>query len=137
MNDKTKAAIIRHGESLLKAFPNATEKDPIALCKKLRRIETSLTKPLTDACNGDFKDAENGTRLDAICEKAKQRVFKLLGGQFSALFINRDPRSYALKMDDAWIRNWNNHSHACLGDSANRIYTDMGGFGILAPDLNQ
>ena len=46
MNTNTLKAITRHGESLLKAFPNALEKNPVALCKKLRRIETGLARPL-------------------------------------------------------------------------------------------
>lgn len=147
MNAKTLEAIRRHGEALLAAFPNATEKDPVTLCKKLRRIETSLVKPLTDYCNGDFDAGKNGERLDAICDKAKARVVKLLFGLdiekhshpdcACGLFINRDPRGYALKLDDEWTRDYNHHSHACLADDFKRIYTDMGGYGIIAPDLTQ
>lgn len=149
MNTKTLAAITRHGESLLKAFPNATERDPVALCKKLRRIETSLTKPLTDACNGDFEDGENGTKLDAVCDKANHRACELLFGKCSdttrsIVLINRDPRGHALKLDDEWTRKHNNDLWVGLkafpsgGKHSTRlqIQTDMGGYGILAPDLN-
>ncbi len=172
MNQKTLEAIKRHGESLLMAFPNAIEKDPVTLCKKLRRIENSLTKPLTDYCNGDFDAGENGEKLDAVCDKAKLRVASLLmitGVEFDALIINRDPRGHALKLDDNWTREYNDKARkipkccacgcdtlACEGIGAHSgkeqnknalaiaewrkvgvIYTDMGGYGILAPDLNQ
>lgn len=159
MNAKTKSAIIRHGESLIAALPNCTERDPIALCKKLRRIETSLTKPLTDYCNGTFQDDEEGTKLDAICDKAYSKVHAILGKNIP-LLINRDPRGHALKLDDAWTREYNHgirkvpKCHSCGCDilsckshdnkeaeekyhKYNSIYTDMGGYGILAPDLNQ
>lgn len=75
MNAKTLEAINRHGESLLKAFPNCTEKNPVALCKKLRRIETSLARPLVDYCNGDATIEA----VDKACENAEVRVVKLLG----------------------------------------------------------
>lgn len=132
MNAKTLEAIRRHGNSLLAAFPNATEKDPVALCKKLRRIETSLQKPLVDYCNG-----ENGMtmeKLDPICEKARNRAAALLGMSdgcqvVTGIHVNRDPRGYALKLDDEWVRNYRKNGAS--------FYTDMGGYGILAPDLNQ
>ena len=149
MNANTLKAITRHGESLLKAFPNATEKNPVALCKKLRRIETSLTKPLTDACNGTFEDDEAGTKLDAICDKAIARAVALLAGiktgkQFQnhcGLFVNRDPRGYALKLSSEWTEAYNRREFSDYSKGGlnyrRPIYTDMGGYGILAPDLNQ
>lgn len=137
MNAKTLEAITRHGESLLKAFPNCTEKNPVALCKKLRRIETSLTKPLTDYCNGVNITSEE---LDKVCDKAIHRVCEILFGKCSdttrsIVHVNRDPRGYALKLDDEWTRAYNADKYQ--KDSPPRIYTDMGGYGILAPDLTE
>lgn len=137
MNAKTLEAVRKHGESLLAAFPNCTEKDPVALCKKLRRIETSLTKPLTDYCNGDFDAGPDGEKLDAITDKALKRVNDLIGEPMrwfsncpvEIVFVNRDPRGYALKIDNTWV-------HEYRKDGAS-FYTDMGGYGILAPDLNR
>jgi hypothetical protein len=138
MNAKTKEAIQRHGLSLLAAFPNATERDPVALCKKLRRIENSLTRPLTDYCNGDFDAGEDGEKLDAITDKALAKVRVILGmtpksdsfADAYGLFINRDPRGYALKLDDEWTRVYNRTADI-------RIHSDWGGYGILAPDLTE
>ncbi len=141
MNTKTKEAIIRHGRSLLAAFPNATESDPVALCKKLRRIETAVARPLLDYCNGDFDAGENGEKLDEITDKAAARVRALLGmvaksdsfADAYGLFVNRDPRGYALKLSDEWTREYNRSQYATEGLP---IHADMGGYGILAPDLN-
>jgi hypothetical protein len=138
MNANTLKAIIRHGETLLAAFPNAVERDPVALCKKLRRIQTAIDRPILDYTNG-----ENGVtieKLDVETDKALARVRKLLfgteqvnGGQ-PQLFINRDPRGHALKADDVWVRNWNQSRYAAKLPA---LHTDMGGYGILAPDLTE
>ena len=146
MNAKTLEAVRRHGLSLLAAFPNATEKDPIALCRKLRRIETSLERPLVDCCNGTFEDDNEGSKLDAVCEKALFRVAALLCGDKlgsyveqtagRGLFVNRDPRGYALKFSDKWTREYNNKRYAAKEHTLT-LHTDMGGYGIVAPDLNQ
>jgi hypothetical protein len=139
MNAKTLEAIRRHGEALLAAFPNATEKDPVALCKKLRRIETSLTKPLCDYCNGENITAEE---LDEVCNKAEARVVALLfrfdiaknphPNCACGLFVNRDPRGYALKFSEEWTSKFNQSRYAA---GLSGIHRDMGGYGILAPDL--
>ena len=127
---------------MLAAFPNATERDPVALCKKLRRIETSLKKPLCDYCNGDFKDDDEGTGMDAVCDKARARVVALLfrfditknphPNCACGLFVNRDPRGYALKFSEEWTAKFNDSRRAA---GLPGIYRDMGGYGIVAPDL--
>jgi hypothetical protein len=134
MNAKTLEAIRRHGQALLAAFPNATEKDPLVLCKKLRRIETAIGRVILDYTNG-----ENGVTLDALdaaCIAALGRVCGLLtlGADFKArvLFINRDPRGYALKLDSDWTDAFNKGQ---FNSNLPGIHRDMGGYGILAPDL--
>lgn len=140
MNAKTLEAITRHGETLLRAFPNANEKNPVALCKKLRRIENAVAKPILDYTNG-----ENGVtteQLDAATQRAEDRISRLLGEPklwwsdcpVEIIHINRDPRGHALKLDDAWTRKFNDAQYAAKLPA---LYTDMGGYGILAPDLNQ
>jgi len=137
MNAKTLEAIRKHGEALLAAFPNATERDPIALCKKLRRIETAVSKPILFACNGNLDEG----RLDTACQAAKTRTLKLLGEHLKYnsiiahcgfLFVNRDPRGCALKLDEQWTRAFNNNQYTQRKPS---ITMDMGGYGLLAPDL--
>jgi hypothetical protein len=143
MNAKTLEAITRHGETLLRAFPNATEKNPVALCKKLRRIENAVAKPILDYCNG-----ENGVtveQLDVQTDKALIRVEALLGmGQgmylerqgdtLPGVFVNRDPRGYALKTSSEWADSFNTNCRI-MGEPP--LHQDWGHYGIIAPDLNQ
>jgi hypothetical protein len=71
MNAKTLEAITKHGLALLAAFPNATEKDPVALCKKLRRIETATRLVFERYCNGEVGMTE--------ADKAEQAAINRLG----------------------------------------------------------
>lgn len=134
MNAKTLEAVKRHGESLLLAFPNCTEKDPVALCKKLRRIEVATHYVMTQYCNGDL----TADKADAAEEHAITRIRKLLNcadhPAYVGLFVNRDPRGYALKLSSEWTQDYNRREYA-HGKSGLPIYTDWGGYGILAPDL--
>lgn len=124
MNAKTLEAVRRHGESLLAAFPNAIERDPVALCKKLRRIELAVGKPILDYCNGS--GPETDAALTRAIRQAMDRVMTLLGLDAAqvetvGLHVNLDPRGYALKLDKP--------------PKGARLFLDWGGYGILAPDL--
>lgn len=138
MNAKTLEAITKHGQTLLAAFPNSSEKDPVALCKKLRRIEVAVQKPILDYTNG-----ENGMtqdKLDHELTLASIRLCNLLGAdsreaQLKGVFINRDPRGYALKIDNeatGWFMAWQRKRYE---SGLPALHTDMGGYGIIAPDL--
>lgn len=127
MNAKTLAAITKHGNDLLALFPDAVERDPVKLCKALRRVEVAISGPLLRACNtGDDE------HLDKQCDAAMAKTIKLLGltvrqAIACGLFINRDPRGYAIKLSDSWVRKQR--------DNGRTIHTDFGGYGIIAPDL--
>lgn len=131
MNAKTLEAVTRHGQHLLAIFPNATERDPVALCKKLRRIETVAHQLAEDCCNHlSMESPEYDKRHNAIIARAA----KLLGvdhipkmednGRFH---INMDPRGYALKLG---LGDSDMYPHA-------KIHRDWGGYGIIAPDLTE
>jgi hypothetical protein len=139
MNAKTKEAITKHGLQLLAIFPNATEQDPVALCKKLRRIETKAHRATTCLCNTNTLDLmelspfhyRHGWRQsteeeqDAFFEKIEKALVKLLGPEASeVVHINHDPRGHAFKIKDEVMR----------GRKLS-LYSDLGGYGILAPDL--
>ena len=123
-------AIEAHGKNLLALFPNATERDPVSLCKRLRRLEVKASRITTDYCNGDFDAGENGEKLDAILAK----VNAILGNNEQypimnvPIFINRDPRGYALKIKSeymagaGWVAQW-------------ALMRDWGGHGIIAPEI--
>lgn len=120
MNAKTQEAIKIHGENLLKTFPNATEQNPIALCKKLRRIETVAHRNAESWCNGDI----DGDQYERAKNRCLSRVEALLKPGDVPVFVDSDARGYALKIHDRYIR-----------ENRIEIYRDMGGYGIIAPDL--
>ena len=121
MNAKTTAAVMKHGENLQAVF--GVEGDPVALCKALRRLEARGAALGLRLCNGPAITEAAADRITAaILDKAD----KLLGFREKGIpvFLNRDPRGYALKIDDAWMR-----------ENAPRFHRDWGGYGIIAPDL--
>jgi len=124
-------AIRAHGENLLAIFPNATERDPVSLCKRLHRLEAKARRICTDYCNGDFDAGENGEKLDAALDPILAKVNAILGNTGKnpvPVFINRDPRGYALKIKSeymagaGWIAQW-------------ALMRDWGGYGIIAPEI--
>ena len=129
MNAKTLEAVRKHGEQLLAIFPNATERDPVALCKKLRRVEAVAHKLAEDCCNWLSMESEEFAAREA---KVYTRLLALLCGKSVAnlacdeVFINFDARGYALKIDEAYMSAYNV-----------ALYKDWGGYGIIAPDLMQ
>ncbi len=132
MNNTTKkqrmyAEIEKHGNNLNAIFN--TPLDSITLCKKLRRLEAKAHKIALDYCNGDNGiDSEN---IDTHTKPILDAVKKILFAQSynvqreKAIFFNGDARGYALKISDSFVR-----------EKKLTIYTDFGGYGILAPDFN-
>lgn len=109
--------IEKHGRDLVE-FYGLTGVEPIKLCKSLRILEGKANRAAVDYCNGDISPEQ----WQAIADRAKKSLIKLLGR--NDIFINGDPRGYALKIDEEASKQW-------------RGYRDMGGYGILAPDLTE
>ena len=116
--EKMYARIRKHGENLIIMYPNTQIKDPIALCKRLRILEGKAHKITEDYCNGIL---ENHDEIDEKLDKILMKARDLLGTQNPSIFINRDPRGYALKIEEP---------HGLKS-------RDWGGYGILAPDLSE
>ncbi len=148
MTATQESAIERHGRQLLAIFPNAKERDPVKLCKKLRRLETEASALTLALCNGDYLSGKEGLideQLDAILAK----VNALLGNngppppfatlrQLVPVFINRDPRGYALKIEDSWMREMrDNPKTVHLAVAFVALHRDWGGYGILAPEIGR
>lgn len=68
-------AIERHGRRLLAIFPNAAEKDPVKLCKKLRRLEVQAHRAAENLCNMPNYQAA----FDGISARVLRNVNALLG----------------------------------------------------------
>lgn len=122
MKTEQKNKIIAHGENLNRIFNTGIE--PLALCKKLHRLETKTHKAATDYCNGVI-DCE---QWEIVCGKIEQQLDKIL--HYTArkvyVFINGDARGYALKISDNWMV-----KHPKI-----RLHQDMGGYGIICPEIN-
>jgi len=116
--------IEKHGRQLLAIFPRAKQSDPIKLCKALRRLEGEGNGLGLRLCNGPQFTSE--AEKWAAGERILTRVQILLGyatGEV-AVMLNLDPRGYALKIDDQWMR-----------EHKAELHRDWGGYGIIAPDL--
>lgn len=70
--------IIAHGNNLLAIFPDAVERDPGTLCRKLRRLEAKAAAIALRLCNGP--EFEGGyDEADELCREILVKVNKLLG----------------------------------------------------------
>lgn len=131
------AQMEQHGNNLNAIFNTGIE--PVTLCKKLLRIEKQAHHAATCLCNTNTLhllelnrftgyDVEQATeeQQDNFFDAIFNKVIKILGEKAREIvFINYDPRGYALKIRSEYIRA-NNLS----------IYQDFGGYGILAPDFS-
>lgn len=156
--------IRQHGENLLAIFPQATERDPQKLCRKLRRLEREgerMAVVLSSESGDTDQHEKEGAALLAKVNKLLGNVRKYqpkTGAKcgcrrgverdncpncegtghvvdFHAIrnappvvpvFLNSDPRGYALKILSEYVA-----KHELS------IHRDWGGYGILAPDLTE
>lgn len=129
-----KNAIIEHGEKLNRIFNTGLQ--PLALCKKLIRLERKAHNATTCLCNTntlnllelnrytgyDVKQATEAEQ-DKFFNGIRASLCKVLGEKADLVHINFDPRGYALKIETEKAQGLD-------------IYKDWGGFGIIAPDLS-
>jgi hypothetical protein len=116
-----KKRICEHGEKLLAIFPNASIKDPVELWQRLREIETSAHRNAEMFCCAEIEENEYDSRV----ETALAKVREVLGDSPAPVFVNNDPRGYALKIKSDWMR-----------DTQADLHKDWGGYGILAPSFD-
>lgn len=136
-----KQEIFNHGQNLNYIFE--TEFDNVTLCKKLLRIERKAHFATTCLCNTNTLnllelnrftgyDVKQATEEEenVFFDKIRNSVYKILGEKSKeALIINFDARGYALKLSTDFVKQER--------EKGNNIYTDFGGYGILAPDFKQ
>jgi hypothetical protein len=137
-HDRMYQQIEKHGANLNAIFNTGI--DNIKLCKKLNSIEIKAHHATTCLCNTntlnllelnrftgyDVKQATEDEQ-DAFFDAILNKVDKILKFREKNIpvFINHDPRGYALKIKDDYVRN-NNIT----------IYQDFGGYGILVPEFD-
>lgn len=118
------ARIKKHGEDIKKIFSLPADTDPIKLCKKLRRYEIKAQRVQDIAAAGKYEEAAREEAL--LLVGLVILTLKQTSGNEFGIFINRDQRGYALKIPDEIVKEKNL-----------TIHKDWGGFGIIAPDLNE
>ena len=108
----------KHGVKLAAVF--GEDMPPVELATKLYRLETKAHRLAEDYSNG-YLDTDN---YEQKKESVLKTVDKLTGYKAKGIpvFFNGDPRGYALKIDDEYMRT-NNID----------LPRDWGGNGILAP----
>ena len=101
------------------------EKNEI-MYKKLFSIENKAHRLAEDFCNYGYESEEE---TEAIIDIILNKVDKLLNfkSQNIPVFFNGDPRGYALKIDDDYMRK----------NKIYPFYSDWGGFGIIAPSFRE
>ena len=129
MKEAIKNKVVSHGQNIIKMFNLSNDTNELQLCRKLRRIEKEARILMTDQCNGDlnhkstdeilFMEEEILNKLDKILNFKSQNI---------PVFLNGDPRGYTLKIKDDYLRKVRDKTP---------LYSDMGGYGIIAPDLSE
>lgn len=113
--------IEEHGKQLQVIFPSIQNLDPVKVCKTLFRIEKQLHKNAEYYCNGQIDE----NSFERNKNKFKKQLIPILG-ESVPWFINSDPRGYALKIKDDYMR-----------ENNIQLDRDLGGYGILAPDFSE
>jgi hypothetical protein len=121
------AKIEKHGRDLLALFPNATIKDPLALCKALRRLEVKAHRAAENWCNTGEESAHD---MGEACANKAAAILQGSGTLAVGVFFNGDARGYALKLAGGSQRR-----DLSSWDQNISIYKDWGGYGIIAPDF--
>ncbi len=93
---------------------------------KLRRLERRGARLALRLCNGPEFPSEAEREAEEMAIVAGVR--KLLCGSDYPLVLNLDPRGYALKISDEWMR----ENREKVGDWMCR---DWGGYGLIAPEI--
>jgi len=124
MKATIESRVEKHGRQLLDIFLHAMEQNPVKLCSKLRRIEAQALQISLRICNGPEYEP---SQLEKATEMIKRKLDSLLRYKVAGIpvIVNRDPRGYQLKIDDEWMA-----THRAS------LHRDMGGYGIIAPDLS-
>ena len=98
--------------------------EALEIYKKLHRIEARLSRIFTNECNGYLEITEEQE------EKRNTKILKTIKAflpSLKTIFLNGDPRGYALKIKP--------EEREELRNKGINLYSDFGGYGILAPEF--
>jgi hypothetical protein len=125
MSARKDEAMLRYGFTLLRIFPGARnlyDGHPVSLYKRLHRLEAEAHRLAERECNENLPDGYSERKTASILK----RLDAILGFRSAGIpvFVNGDPRGYALKVDDKYVR-----------EHKLEMSTDWGGYGILCPEF--
>jgi hypothetical protein len=114
-------SIAKHGQNLAHLF-GLHGADPVKLSKSVLRLENKAHRLAEDYSSRPLPEGYVEKQEAAILRSLDKLLhFKKHG---VPVFFNMDPRGYALKIDDEYMKSHNVNLHR-----------DFGGYGILAPDF--
>jgi hypothetical protein len=124
MKMKNADQFMRHINNLCYLAGGISFHEGILLYKKLHRVEARLNRIFTAECNGDINlsEEQEEKRDNLILSK-----LRALLPEVKTIFLNGDPRGYALKIKETEAQE--------LRSKGINIYQDWGGYGILAPEF--
>lgn len=165
MNAAIQTRVEEHGKKLLRVFPRATTRDPVQLCRKLRRIEAEGSALALRLCNGpEYSEGEADKVADGILARANALLGNVHEYQPKTgaacgcrRGVQRDNCSACegtgRAIDFRQIRNRPALVPVFLNrdprgyslkiesewtkEHAPELYQDWGGYGIIAPDLTE
>lgn len=159
------ARIHEHGENLLAIFPNATERDHVELCKKIRRLEARAEALALENCNvgmpsdiyeergsvillavnkllGNVHEYQPKTGAKCGCRRGVQRdncpncEGTGCAVDFAAI-RNRKPLVPVFLNGDPRGYSLKIEDNWMRERQNLRLHRDWGGYGIIAPDLRE
>ena len=124
MKTKNSDQFFRHVCNLQTLAGVSSYHEALMIYKRLHRIEARLNRIFTNECNGTVEiTEEQEEKRDA---KILKELRSLLPG-LKTIFLNGDPRGYALKIKP--------EEREELRNKDINLYSDWGGYGILAPEF--
>jgi len=122
--DRMREQILQHGFKLKRIFIVGDHIGPVELAKKVHRLEAKAHRIAEDYCNGIIDNEFESDRQEHSVMKSLDKILNYKA-QGIPVFFNGDPRGYALKINDAYVKEHNLD-----------IHRDWGGYGILSPEFN-
>jgi hypothetical protein len=124
MKTKNADQFFRHVCNLQTIAGLSSYHEAFELYKQLHRLEARINRENTDDCNGTTGLTEE---QEAKRDERRFNKYQSLLPDVTGLFINGDPRGYALKMHVKQAQE--------LRDKGINLYQDWGQYGILAPEF--
>jgi len=116
--DYIERARVAHHEALRAMMPAGSTMTGKEVWRKLRRLECKASAMATKVCNEPTDENE----VEQCYAQVEAAVAKIFGRKLPGFFINRDPRGYALKLEEKSV--------------PFELHRDLGGYQILAPIID-